>query len=77
MIAKDGDNGLQWSLKYSIVGDGNVENYFKCDPDTGVITTNDTLDRETVSQFVMTVMVCTSKHLKFARYYNLLVPIHS
>ena len=59
--AQDGDNGLQWQMEYSIVPDGESEDYFNCDSTTGDITVKAPLDRDSKSQFVITVMVRRKK----------------
>lgn len=64
-MAQDGDNALKWDMTYSIVPDGESENFFACDSSTGEVTLKKILDRETKSQFVITIQVFTITKSRF------------
>ncbi|XP_074536375.1 protocadherin Fat 4 [Halichoeres trimaculatus] len=54
VLAIDADSGSYGTVQYNIT-DGNTENYFTLDPETGLLSTTASLDREAISEFNLTV----------------------
>jgi len=54
VTANDADSGMLGEVRYSIVN-GNVGDAFTIDPNSGMITVNSNIDRETTSMFQLTV----------------------
>ncbi|XP_046575785.1 cadherin EGF LAG seven-pass G-type receptor 2-like [Haliotis rubra] len=74
VTASDEDSGPNSALSYSIVT-GNDLNWFRIDPATGLVTTQDKLDHETTFQVIMNISAKDGGAQIFRNYTTLIVTI--
>ncbi|XP_071089001.1 protocadherin Fat 4-like [Haliotis cracherodii] len=74
VTASDEDSGPNSALSYSIVT-GNDLNWFRIDPSTGLVTTQDKLDHETTFQVIMNISAKDAGAQIFRNYTTLIVDI--